>query len=270
MSSKQETIEDIVAALRNEGHAGDESCLEWVGENMRTRADRIEAAHQREVAELEREVAELRACLKMAVVNARIARTCYAFGRECDSCGQSCDARKWNKVIEATKGYLDMKASEMTNEELAECIESARIAPAKCVREGDLNFHSEAIREAAARLRNLGEIGEAVVCKKTREKSSLVGNAAEMLEALEAVVKVGYPHNFQKEAYHIREYCYEITTAIKKCFAALSSPPRNCDRPECATTKAAQDVWRKEDGGKTAYYEWLLQQYKEGESEVEG
>ena len=57
-----------------------------------------------EVAELERKVAELRECLKMAVVNARIARTCCAFGRECDSCGQSCDARKWNKVIEATKG----------------------------------------------------------------------------------------------------------------------------------------------------------------------
>ena len=39
---------------------------------------------------------------------------------------------------------------------------------------------------------------------------------------------------------------------------ALSATPRNCDRPECATTKAAQDVWRKEDGGRTAYYEWLL------------
>ena len=55
------------------------------------------------------------------------------------------------------------------------------------------------------------------------------GNAAKMREALEAVVKVGYPHNFQKEAPHIRAYCYEITTAIKKCFAALSSSPRNCD-----------------------------------------
>ena len=56
-----------------------------------------------------------------------------------------------------------------------------------------------------------------------------VGNAAAMREAVVAVVKVGYPHNFQKEAPHIRAYCYEITTAIKKCFAALSSPPRNCD-----------------------------------------
>ena len=37
-----------------------------------------------------------------------------------------------------------------------------------------------------------------------------------------------------------------------------ATPRRNCDRPECATAKAAQEVWRREDGGKTAYYEWLL------------
>lgn len=64
----------------------------------------------------------------------------------------------------------------------------------------------------------------------TCKESSQVGNAAKMREALEAVVKVGYPHNFQREAPHIRGYCYEITTAIEKCFAALSAPPRNCDR----------------------------------------
>lgn len=46
-----------------------------------------------------------------------------------------------------------MKASEMTNEELAACIASARLAPAKYVREDYLNFHREAILEAAARLR---------------------------------------------------------------------------------------------------------------------
>ena len=46
---------------------------------------------------------------------------------------------------------------------------------------------------------------------------------------------------------------------------ALSSPHRNCDRPECATTREAQDVWRREDGGKTAYYEWLLAASTEGE-----
>ena len=48
--------------------------------------------------------------------------------------------------------------------------------------------------------------------------------------------------------------------------AALAAPPRNCDRPECATTKEAQEVWRKEDGGKTAYYEWLLATSTKGDT----
>ena len=81
----------------------------------------------------------------------------------------------------------------------------------------------------------------------TTEKSSAVGNAAKMREALEAVVKVGYPHNFQREAPHIRGYCYEITTAIEKCFAALAEPPRNCDMPEVAEGKPidlAEQAWR--------------------------
>ena len=82
-----------------------------------------------------------------------------------------------------------MKASEMANEELAECIESARLAPAKYVREDELNFHREAIREAAARLRNLGEIGEEVGLEAIREKSSRVGNAAKMREALGEIVR---------------------------------------------------------------------------------
>ena len=32
--------------------------------------------------------------------------------------------------------------------------------------------------------------------------------------------------------------------------SALAAPPRNCERPECATTKSAQDVWHMEDVGK--------------------
>ena len=174
-SAKQETVADIVARMRDEAHAGDASCLEWVGAKIRHYADRIEAAAKRE-----REA------------GAEAAQVCGEIG-------------------------------EMIGRE------SARMSD-----------------------------------ERTAEKYSAVGNAAKMREALEAVVKVGYPHNFQKESPHIRGYCHEITTAIKKCFDALSSPPRNCDRHECATTKAAQDVWRKEDGGKTAYYEWLLATYMKG------
>ena len=65
-----------------------------------------------------------------------------------------------------------------------------------------------------------------------------------------------------REALEIAEYllCAKgLFNESKQMTAALSAPPRNCDRPECATTKAAQEVWRREDGGKTAYYEWLLE-----------
>ena len=58
----------------------------------------------------------------------------------------------------------------------------------------------------------------------------------------------------------------EMAKALDKAKAALAEPPRNCDRPECATTKAAQDVWCNEDGGKTAYYEWLLAESTKGEA----
>lgn len=49
------------------------------------------------------------------------------------------------------------------------------------------------------------------------------GDCAKLREAVKAVVDVGYPHNFQREAPHIRGYCYDITRAIEKCFAALAT-----------------------------------------------
>ena len=58
----------------------------------------------------------------------------------------------------------------------------------------------------------------------------------------EAVVDVGYPHNFQREAPHIRGYCYDITRAIEKCFAALAAPPRNCD---VGTAEEQEDRFRR-------------------------
>ena len=91
------------------------------------------------------------------------------------------------------------------------------------------------------------------------------GNAAAMLEALKAVVAVGYPHNFQREAPHIRGYCYDITKAIEKCFAALSAPPRNCDSfmsIEQAWTAYSSEcgriisIWNAYESG--LFEEWLL------------
>ena len=125
MSSKQETIEDIVDAIRNEGHAGDASCLEWVSAKFTSYADRIEAAHQREVgelcgerngilnanasladdndrlrrevAELERKVSELRECLKEAIrEKCPFTRMSCKHGEPCD---YECGTEKWRKAL---------------------------------------------------------------------------------------------------------------------------------------------------------------------------
>ena len=159
MSSKQETIADIAAEMRNEGHTGDASCLEWVGAKLISYADRFEAAAKRE--------------------------------RE-------------------------------------DGAEAAQIC---------------------------GEIGEMIGREATREKSSQVGNAAKMREALEEISREIWE---SIDPFCNDDCCKPKRELAKMADAALSALPRNCDRPECATTKAAQDVWRKEDGGKTAYYEWLL------------
>ena len=87
----------------------------------------------------------------------------------------------------------------------------------------------------------------------TIEKSSAVGNAAAMREALVMAKRLFDGRLMWQQ---------DIRKAHEAVNAALSKPPRNCDRPECATTNAAQDTWRKEDGGKTAYYEWLFAEAK--------
>ena len=156
--------------------------------------------------------------------------------------------------------------------------DSYALSPLVC----DLLSFADRIEAAAKREREAGaeaaqvcgEIGEMIGREATREKSSRVGNAAKMLEAFVDVYNTLAKLN--PYALHINDISVRREFRSMLCHAknaidfALAAPPLNCDRIECATTKAAQDVWNKEDGGKTAYYEWLLQQYKEGESEVEG
>ena len=91
------------------------------------------------------------------------------------------------------------------------------------------------------------------------ETTTPTGNSAAMREALmEASIALS-----DATHHHMTEDDAKECLAVVE--AALSAPPRNCDRPECATTKEAQDTWRKEDGGKTAYYEWLLATSTKGE-----
>lgn len=156
----QETVADIVAAMRDESHAGDGCFLEWVGDKMRSYANRIEAAAKRE---------------------------------------------------------------------------------------------REAGAEAAQICGEIGEmVGREAACHQPVTDCHGL-NAAAMREAL-VMVKRLFDGRLMWQP--------DIRKAHEAVDAALSKPPRNCDRPECATTNAAQDVWRKEDGGKTAYYEWLFAEAK--------
>ena len=129
-------------------------------------------------------------------------------------------------------------------------------------------------REAGAEAAQVcGEIGEMIGREATREKESRVGNAAKMRDALNETQSViakcmdilnSIPDGVEYDGLIddvADELCDLRDSHVKP---ALMATPRNCDRPECATTKSAQDVWRREDGGKTAYYEWLLATYTEG------
>ena len=85
------------------------------------------------------------------------------------------------------------------------------------------------------------------------ETKTEVGDAAKLREALDESRRIASGLG----GCRLNDY-WKLNEIVRVCDAALAAPARNCDRPECATTKAAQDVWRREDGGKTAYYEWLL------------
>ena len=86
-------------------------------------------------------------------------------------------------------------------------------------------------------------------------------NMAAMRETLVSVKKSIDEMGGNPVLMSLTQVCARLSARIE---SALATPLRNCDRPECATTKAAQDVWRREDGGKMAYYEWLLAIATEG------
>ena len=167
-NSKQETIADIVAAMRNEGHTGDASCLEWVGAKIRGYADRIEAAAKRE-------------------------------------------------------------------------------------------------REAGAEAAQVcGEIGEMIGMEAIREKSSRVGNAAKMREALSDACYAMF--NFLKTQNGGYE---EMAKALDKAKAALAATPRNCDIGTALEQVSRHRIWCKCGGDcavscKMCFAKWSQMPYDEG------
>ena len=95
MESKNETVADIVKKKRD---TADEAELKGkntfafdLAKMLREEADRIEAAHQREVA-------ELRECLKEAIrETCPITRMSCKHGEPCD---YECGTYKWRKALE--------------------------------------------------------------------------------------------------------------------------------------------------------------------------
>ena len=105
MSNEQETIADIVADIRaqNQGLPEDGYALSPLVCDLLSFADRIEASHQREVAELEREVTELRECLKETMVDAVAEyknNSCFRNVKcgEIERC-DTCKVTKWRNVL---------------------------------------------------------------------------------------------------------------------------------------------------------------------------
>lgn len=103
-NSRQETIADIVREMRTLGRLDEKSTdkiprsLQALG--LRTYADRIEAAHQREVA-------ELRECLKETMADAVAEyknNSCFKNVKcgEIERC-KTCKVVRWRKAIETTK-----------------------------------------------------------------------------------------------------------------------------------------------------------------------
>ena len=135
--------------------------------------------------------------------------------------------------------------------------------------EADWKREREAGAEAAQICGEIGEmIGREAACKQSVTNCNHFGNAEKMREALEKADAVLSPISksawFIDAIFSVNKAVIEAVNAIED---AIAAPPRNCDRTECATTESAQEVWRKEDGGKTAYYEWLLATSTKGEAE---
>ena len=104
-NEKQETIEDIVGDIRaqNQGLPEDSYALSPLVCDLLSLADRIKAAHQREIAELERKVSELRECLKETMADAVAeykTNSCFRNVKcgEIERCG-TCKVMKWRKAL---------------------------------------------------------------------------------------------------------------------------------------------------------------------------
>lgn len=148
MTDTHETIANIIAAMRDEGHTGESSCLEWVGAKMRNYADRLEAAHKRELREAVTGSNQLRDALEFCadVLDewgggigdmeraTRMARAALAAPpRNCDHFATVDEARKAHEAI-CEKYVKCHNGCPLNNEEhysAFDCFEAWLFAPVK-------------------------------------------------------------------------------------------------------------------------------------------
>ena len=99
--NRQETIADIINEKRTTAREIRSGTSNQYGRELavmlEAEADRIEAAHKREVEELEQKVAELRECLKEAIrEKCPFTRMSCKHGEPCD---YECGTDKWRKAL---------------------------------------------------------------------------------------------------------------------------------------------------------------------------
>lgn len=114
--------------------------------------------------------------------------------------------------------------------------------------------------DAPERVGNPDMLGNAAKVVVSKMETS-TGNAAAMREALKKIGAMEIPHNFQIERSDIVDACYDLTKAIKIANAALSDPPRNCDR--FRTWEEAGKAW-EEEGLHLPLIKWLFGTAKKG------
>ena len=105
-NENQETISDIIEGKRREAQHIRENNDTLIGRKdalkLEEEADRIEAAHKREVEELEQKVAEQRECLKEAIrEKCPFTRMSCKHGEPCD---YECGTFKWRKALQDEGG----------------------------------------------------------------------------------------------------------------------------------------------------------------------
>lgn len=135
---RQETVADIVAEMRDEGHTGDASCLEWVGAKILHYADRIEAVHNRaaliipkqcvqiaqltgEIDDLKLENDRLRAALNEGNIRRKVVRlsTCD-IGKAL--CALHLEAERRTKYTWTCRDGREIAVEDMSDEHLANTI----------------------------------------------------------------------------------------------------------------------------------------------------